>query len=370
MTIQDFQKTVSRSNVGFLDIENGVLVKHDTHKVLQFTYSVPGRDGRPVKLTRVFKPEVTARIGLTTISAGADNAAVNSVTRLNRATRRAAEFLGVGQLVDPITVGMHDGRLGFFMTKADAMHPGAVWMRAGTSEPGWNRTKGTLLRELTCLAWLDWLTGQMDRHGRNYLVSIDSNGEAVVKGIDNDTSFAATRRGVQKFELTKNRLQDLLYCEGGGTTAEAFMARYKDHIRTIVDDPPRKPPRHELDLAGASKHLVDLVIKAYGVNSMSRPRLITQSMYGKLAALEGKDDKEYLAMAAQIMGRPGFTADQYTATANRLREMVDYVKKVPSDVTVVPDEEWTRLDRVNNLADLARTGLTDARAGYLERDFH
>jgi hypothetical protein len=46
-------------------------------------------------------------------------------------------------------------------------------------------------RELTKLQLLDALTGQGDRHGNNYFIHKDSNGQVTVTGIDNDQCLGA-----------------------------------------------------------------------------------------------------------------------------------------------------------------------------------
>jgi len=336
------------------------------NEVLELTYSVPGPNGKSETLTRVFKPEITARVGLAELQAGLDNAAINSVARLNRATHRAAKFLGVPQLVDPITVGVHDGRLGFFMMKADSVPRDLVRQRIA-SDSGGNRAKGTLLRELTGLAWLDWLTGQMDRHHNNYLVSFNGKGEAVVKGIDNDASFAATRRGVQKFELTNDRLNQMAAEAGKGMTAEGIKVKYAKHIKEVKGTLKGDPPVLEIDLEGADTNLRTLVALTYGIKTTMRPKLITKAMYDKLSALKGKGNEELIKMATEIMGKTGFTKEQRVMTTKRLKEMVDYVTQTPPPVWVVPDNDWTA--KVDELDKFERIGRQTFARGYFERDF-
>lgn len=54
-------------------------------------------------------------------------------------------------------------------------------------------THPTLLKQLSRLQALDYLTGEKDRHAGNYFVSRDASGNYAVQGIDNDLSWMATR---------------------------------------------------------------------------------------------------------------------------------------------------------------------------------
>lgn len=57
-------------------------------------------------------------------------------------------------------------------------------------------TRPELVRQLTGLEWSDSLTGQADRHGMNYMVSIEADGMPLVTGIDNDMCFGTRSTSV------------------------------------------------------------------------------------------------------------------------------------------------------------------------------
>ncbi|QAU23499.1 hypothetical protein EO087_05475 [Dyella sp. M7H15-1] len=105
----------------------------------------------------------------------------------NLATVSYAKKLGFDVVVDT-SVGVFD----FGPGPGGGYKQGLVMERArGTSAA--NTNLGTLTRadvcaEVTKLQLLDHLTGQCDRHDRNYFISIE-NDQAKVRGIDNDVCF-------------------------------------------------------------------------------------------------------------------------------------------------------------------------------------
>lgn len=62
-----------------------------------------------------------------------------------------------------------------------------------------DETRPQLVQQLTGLEWSDCLSGQADRHGKNYFVDIDGNGRPSLSGIDNDMCFGHKTTAVLPF---------------------------------------------------------------------------------------------------------------------------------------------------------------------------
>lgn len=82
-------------------------------------------------------------------------------------------------------------------------------------------------RQLTMLQWLDALTGQADRHHNNYFVSVDGQGQVVVKGIDNDVAFGAKQTTATNWRPQYKRPGELPEVIDRAT-ANALLALHQD----------------------------------------------------------------------------------------------------------------------------------------------
>ncbi|MBT9292933.1 hypothetical protein [Prosthecodimorpha staleyi] len=131
----------------------------------------------PPDLTRTTKVEkgwVAARTGIDPYNP--------QIALRNVATCSVAKKLGF-DVVPHTEIGIRGlssggGELGIVMSRA----PGNP---AAKTDPALFE-RGDVRREIVKLQLLDHLVGQGDRHGNNYFIAIDKNGQAVVTGIDND----------------------------------------------------------------------------------------------------------------------------------------------------------------------------------------
>jgi len=160
-------------------------------------------DGNPAVL--VFKSEHEARHGL--FGMRLDQLGYPPTTRvvdLNNATAFVADRIGCGGVVVKTKAGCHEGRFGMFMELAPGRSPRS-WLRPDP-ETGMDLSfslirelsdngklqvaRANLHRELCNLEWVDFLSGQGDRHFDNYFIDVDPKTGAVkVTAIDNDTCF-------------------------------------------------------------------------------------------------------------------------------------------------------------------------------------
>jgi len=341
------------------------------NEVTLVKYLVQNEQGGMEEMTRVFKPEVPAFMGLGRLLGGRTgfDGSSNTVAQINRASYQAAKMLGAEHIMPKITVGMHNEQFGFFMEKADGETAGDYRLGKhtdGTSlaEPfprNLDKTetthlKGSLMKGTNELMWTDWLTGQSDRHQGNYLVSIDENYTAYVKGVDNDLSFSAERVGLRKFHLNRERLIEFLN-KAGCQSVEEYNRKHPNHPLTPVDG----NPKLMLIDAGDDRDVMCWVGAVFGVNSCPKPMTIGRGMYEKLIAL-GRLSPDELRNEMARMLRTGFTELQLAATVSRLTEMIAHVRTF-DETQILSDKDWES-------PDVQRGVLTRAEANQFSPNMH
>ncbi len=118
----------------------------------------------------------------------------------NSAMRSVAELMGMGDLIcyaKPLKVKLSDGTEveGTFMAEAngvDANHPSKEYKNV--SSDSLRGTDGRALKQLADLQVLDFLCGNIDRHGGNMFYKFDENHKLIgIQGIDNDCSFGTLK---------------------------------------------------------------------------------------------------------------------------------------------------------------------------------
>ena len=254
-----------------------------------------GKDGEDRRL--VFKPELGARRGLERLTAGVlgYNSQVRAM-QLNVAAHRAAEALGCGSTIAKSRIGCHEGEIGLFMEQAQGraaydLQRGSVFCRAadGTELRGrgvyeYLAGKGLLataranvMRECNNLEWADLLSGQVDRHGDNYLLYLDPDtGEARITGIDNDASFGSRRLGANQVDVSGDDPR--------------FQALLEDLHRVGVT-----PVDGRVDLTGMSNEQVAVIRRHLGFNQASLPAAIDRTTYDHLMAIDENQYRESMS---------------------------------------------------------------------------
>ena len=118
------------------------------------------------------------------------------IDRKNAGMSTVAELLGVQDIIchsRPMKLKGPDGKIvdGTFMALAkgiDAANPGREGYGIGGSSL--ENTDGRGLEKIADLQVLDYICGNIDRHGANCFYQFDENGKLIgVQGIDNDSSF-------------------------------------------------------------------------------------------------------------------------------------------------------------------------------------
>lgn len=320
-----------------LELRAGDAILTDTRKLGQgaantvhlCTYR--GRDGEDMKL--VFKPEVGARRGLDHLCAsglGYRNGA--RVMQLNVAASRVADAIGCGGTIARSSIGSHDGQLGLFMEAA----PGKTFFDIARGKPVCRMPDGkelnfpetcrvlrsngkldamraNLMRELSKMEWADVLSGQVDRHGDNYLIDINPQTGAVkITGIDNDASFGTRKAGMTVVDLSRPtpRQQD-------------FLSKLRREGYTI-------PPDGRIDLSKLPDRLLSETRQQFGFNQLFRPVFIDRDTFDKLTAIREDD---YRAMLAPCMDN-----EAVDAAVSRLKDAQRHAARLARDGRVV--EDW------------------------------
>lgn len=289
-----------------------------------------GRDGEDMRL--VFKPEVGARRGLDGLAAGGLGYRDGARTmQLNVAASRAADAIGCGGAIARSSIGSHDGQLGLFMEAA----PGKTFYDVLRGKPCCRMPDGrelnfreachvlrsngkldamraNLMRELSRLEWADVLSGQVDRHGNNYLVDINPQTGAVkITGIDNDASFGTLKRGMTVVDLSNP------------TQYQKKFLKLLEGQRYAV------PADGRIDLSTIPPGLLYTACQVFGFNQLFKPALIDRDTFDKLMAL---DETDYRAMLAPCMDD-----EAVDAAVDRLREAKAYATELAKGGRVVDD---------------------------------
>ena len=172
--------------------------------------------------------------------------------------------------------------------------------------------RANLMRELSKMEWADVLSGQVDRHGDNYLIDINPQTGAVkITGIDNDASFGTRKRGMAVVDLSsptprQQKFLDLLQSRG-----------------YVI------PRDGRIDLSTFPEDLLIETRQQFGFNQLFWPTLIDRDTFNRLTALKEED---YRAMLAPCMD-----AAAVDAAVDRLKEAKAYATELARDGRVVDD---------------------------------
>lgn len=206
---------------------------------------------------------------------------------------------------------------------------------------GWEAKSNTFLepgvqRELTKLQLLDHLVGQGDRHGGNYFIHTDDNGQVVVAGIDNDQCFGALLTDPNGI---RNRTGD-----------KGFVNSYGRQDSEGVDR-----PQFDKKVTGSD----GVVVKTKGWNvdgfrGTNMPLVIDTEMAAALRSL----DSDALDKLLGSKLKPEETA----ATQTRLTAMLAHVDQLEANGRVIEPSRWGT-GEINEIV------LRDSDHSYVGREF-
>ncbi len=348
-----------------------------------------GEDG--VERSFVFKPEASAREGFLTavpvqgLYAGSQQAVV-----LNLATQDVADAIGAGDVTVRSFCGICQGEYGTFMDLAKGQSPAkfqldkvgpdgfskaslqslAGKVRAGDTDAiAKSKTLiSTFAQKANRLAWLDLITGQLDRHGNNYFISVDEQTGAVdLKAIDNDFAFPGNCIGLNKFLLNTSHAQVFEGKINGirskfypGLSEAQFEAAYGiDAEHGVTRNP---DGTITVDLSKFASPIAFIGIDGLGWNCVPVPDEIDEDMYNNLMALDkqadGTPSQGRIEFEKQLRTRLDKTA--FDAAMTRLDEAIAAAKDIAAAGRVRKPEYWTSdavIERAAHDTNLTRESL-------------
>lgn len=319
---------------------------------------------------RVFKPEFAGRMAAENcpILRGIDSK--QELTRINRAVDRTADALGLGDVMVKTTAGVHGGVFGMYMEVAPGVEgrhlaTGANPRRdkdgnvtaLGTDDiealPADRRriVRGRMMRQFNRLHWFDAITGQGDRHNANYMVQVKPDLTVVVKGIDNDGSFGATRIGLTKFRLPPamaRRYMDLVRNLSVGYRTAGKLA-----LDAMNADPGFTKLRDgsiEVDVSKATSPLtVTGLYESTAFHQVSVPDEMDYELCQKLKGLKAGPERD--ALLRDWADKLGARSQQYRNAVNRLDEAIARAEQLERDGKVYRDEDWESDEVQNRILD-------------------
>ncbi len=309
-----------------------------------------GHDG--INQDLVFKGEVSALRGYNGLKInklGHNNS--TSVAAVNIASFIAAQAIGCESVITKSSVGMLNGTFGLFMERAAGETP-VDMCNKGVLLPDGTRKEffeffddleasqkehftANLMRELNKLEWADVLSGQGDRHAKNYLLDINHNDFSVkVTGIDNDASFSEAKIGMTKIDSTYIGEQKKLAflrnfgIKGGSPIVETalFNTKQLEKLKEIM-----------------------------GFNQLFVPRFVDKDVYESLVSIDIAAYKNKLSTY--------LTPRATQAAILRLEEAIEHAKTLFAEGKYI--ENWT--EAVNLEHEIHET---DFKNGFMERDFY
>lgn len=229
---------------------------------------------------RIFKPEPTETDSAANLIAnfGIDKKNPRFGNR-NIATSEVSKLLG-GSVIPEACFTSHDGKLGLLMQAAPGTTMEDLKAKGFNPNPPAEDDVASLHGQLSELEWTDMLTGQGDRHDKNYLVDA-TPGKMKITGIDNDFCFG--------------NKQDTYGSYGADVT---------------------KP-----------------WTRFYGYTSAHKPTLIDKKIYDKIMAMDFDKD-----VAPKLKGL--LHDDEVQASKTRIAEMQDLAKSLAPDFVVDNWKTW------------------------------
>ena len=347
---------------------------------LNSVYKVTYRSETGDDKTFVFKSEFAARESLFKSNAISTDyyAASQQMITLNLATQDTADALGIGNMTVRTFGGKCDGEYGMFMEfapgqSAKAFQSGNTGPDAFSKEALGNLTGqvrsgdpaatakarnlvATFAQSANRLEWLDLITGQVDRHGGNYFVHVDSQTGAVeLKAIDNDLSFANYRTGLLKFELNSmhgGRFSTLLRSFRTklypGVSEADFNAAFKLDRDHGIDIHPDSSVTVDFGKLGSQLPLIALT--PLSIHSAPIPDEIDQDVFDHLMALDKQADGQPTPTRAAYLDRLATRMDKasFDAAVSRLDEAIALAKKLKENDRVRTQEYWTSDRAIEN----------------------
>ncbi len=297
------------------------------------TYTGKDSTGKTVTYNRVFKPAMEAQLGLHKLNApktvGYSN--TQNAIQTNVGAGYIAEKIGAKNVVSVSRFGVVNGVPGIMMDRAPGIEATLCKQKYVTnfltlSKAHQTILRGNLLRELNRLHWADILSGQVDRHARNYLADLNFDTFKVrVTGIDNDACYGKNMVGMLKLRLSPDAFQ------------RYFTANEQNETQGIEKQESGTPPQvtgyvcdmTKMPVAMRNKLLAD----HFGAHAMCLPTVIDAETARNIENINldtyANDLREILQDEESVQ-----------AAVSRLKEVKAYVNQLAANGKVIDEASW------------------------------
>ena len=334
-----------------LDDSNLVSSKPLGHGNVNTVHQVVFKDDK----TYIFKPEAPGRQALAELQLTKSHKQKQLMAQLNMASQKTAEHFGLEDIMTKTKVGSHDNQFGIFMEKA----PGKEAQEYSRPFPGktpgalnadqikelkdeeYAKVIGNIMRKANRLQWFDLLTGQGDRHAKNYMVHVAPGGKVTLKGIDNDACFGEYQVGPGCFHLKGIYVDyfDHIFDD----VMQVFGQTQEDRQRLKNDPGITRRPDGSIFINTSliqSKELLYCIEMSTGTHSPLSLDCIDKELFLKLMSMEQGADRE--AYIADLRSR--LPEEQVNVAVHRLDEAIRLAKTLNEMGRVIPEESWNDHD--------------------------
>ena len=200
---------------------------------------------------------------------------------------------------------------------------------------------GGLIRGLNRLAWLDLITGQGDRHGRNYMIDVRGDLTVSIKGIDNDMCFTAYRTGLHTYVIKGVDVQK--FRDECKYIIHKYPLGLQSQVRRrLFTDPGFSETKNGVITLDATKfkagELYYATNRAVGMHGLALPNFIDEDLYRELTSLRTGERREaYLADLAKRL--PPAAVD---SARRRLDQAIDHALKLGAEYKVVKNGDFEK----------------------------
>lgn len=313
-----------------------------------------GSDGS--KVQRVFRADNGAR---RSVASGAISSFFYKVPSdvsgfsYSHASGVVARQLGCEDIFPKTTFGALDGQPGMFLEVAPG-ETGRFFWNNRTSAQGHGPLKdiqkspqavaGEVARKLNRLQWLDFLTGQIDRHVGNLMIGKGDDDSVSVKGIDNDECFPeiSIGNGLLVFKDEQQAMEEMLsrprpLCDNVSPSDFArgrYQASLKEPLKTMLAE------KYVFDV-----NKLDLKARVEFIdrhNNYGLPDRIDKKLYDKIK----ETTPNHLA---RLLKKAKLTPEQILAAKARLVQMQAKIEELKNSGKVMEEDDWKDIGNLKEI---------------------
>ncbi len=317
--------------------KSNILGSGKVNDVQLLTYTGKDSTGKTVTYNRVFKPAMEARLGLHKLNAskllGYNN--TQNAIQTNVGAGYIAEKIGAKNVVSVSRFGVVNGVPGIMMDRAPGMEATyckhkCVSTFFALSNEMQATLRGNLMRELNRLQWADILSGQVDRHARNYLVDINFDTLKVrVTGIDNDACCGKNMVGMLKLRLAPDAFQ------------RYFTENEQKETQGIEKQESGEPPQVTGYVCDMTKMPVamrnKLLTEHFGAHTMCLPTVIDAETARHIESINLETYANELREVLQ-------DEECVQAAVSRMKDAQAYIKELAANGKVIDEASWGNAD--------------------------